>query len=272
MGIQDRDYYREKHKKKVENDNSHGSNQAPTPYKGKTGKQQFRYLIPVILSIMAIVYSADVLVKLKQALKKQPQVVYVPDTSHKPIREKTSITASQLRQPHSKIRSEGVIIKADNQGHFRGTVLTNNVPMPFLIDTGATKTVIPGKFAASASLPYGRHILANTAGGKISQRETTIDVLKIGNIVIRNLDAHINNHLLHEVLIGMNTLRYFQMTQNHSVLTLIPNKTSTAQIQNVHKPGFSSVASDQYSRKKTIIKKTVTCDKNNVCITKYSDH
>ncbi len=42
-------------------------------------------------------------------------------------------------QKSQEVTSPAIIIKADRQGHFRGLALINNVSMPFLIDTGATK-------------------------------------------------------------------------------------------------------------------------------------
>ncbi|WP_305910328.1 retropepsin-like aspartic protease (plasmid) [Methylomarinum sp. Ch1-1] len=271
MGIQDRDYYWEKYKKTLEEDDFNftdlrRTNRAHTPYRRKPQNHRSRYLIPTILSLAAIWYGSGLLmeqIKIRQAIKQNPQVVYIPEQRPAP--------APTSAQPIPAI-SGGIRIKADKQGHFRGTVLINNVPMPFLIDTGATKTVIPEKFAASARLPYGQYAQANTAGGSVSVRKTTINTLKIGNALIRNLDAKINGHL-DEVLIGMNTLRYFRMTQNQNILTLVANGKPVTQVHT--EPSMSSsstVASSQPVRKPTTIKKTVACDQRNVCKTTYSDH
>jgi len=43
-------------------------------------------------------------------------------------------------------------------------------------------------------------------------------------VEIKNLDANINDHI-DEVLIGMNTLKFFDMTQSGDTLTLIRNKS-----------------------------------------------
>ncbi len=56
------------------------------------------------------------------------------------------------RQPISQT-PKGVAIPADANGHYRGTLLINNIPMPFLVDTGATHTVIPTKLSYAARLP-----------------------------------------------------------------------------------------------------------------------
>lgn len=277
MGIQDRDYYWEKHKKIVEEDDFDFTdlrltNRAHYPYRRKPRNHRLRYLIPTILSLAAIWYGSGLLmeqIKIRQAIKQTPKVVYVPAPvkSQNPGQEPLNV------QPMPAIPG-GIRIMADRQGHFRGTVLVNNVPMPFLIDTGATKTVIPEKFAASAGLPFGRAIQASTAGGKVYERETRISSLKIGNAVIRNLDAHINGHL-DEALIGMNTLKYFRITQNQNILTLVTNGQPTTRIYNAPTPkqyNPNTVASNQPLRKPKVIKKRVICDEYKNCKTSYSDH
>lgn len=173
--------------------------------------------------------------------------------------------AAIAEKPH---QSNEAIINADRNGHFRGTVLINHVAMPFLIDTGATKTIIPGKLAASAKLPYGRYIQASTAGGKISQRETTIKTLELGTIKIQNLDASINDHL-DVVLIGMNALRQVNMSQNGNMLTLVARNQLTMDDEAVNS---GPEPSSQSAQKTTAFKKTVICDARKICTTKYSDH
>jgi len=88
-----------------------------------------------------------------------------------------------------------------------------------MIDTGATHTVVPTKMAEAAGLPIGKSIQAETAGGLVAGQLTVINELKIGNAQIDGLEADINEHI-DKVLIGMNTLKYFHMTQDESTLTL----------------------------------------------------
>lgn len=186
--------------------------------------------------------------------------LYPPTAVSEPAQ--TASTAQEKPVPASE-----AIIQADQQGHFRGTVLINNVAMPFMIDTGATKTIIPGKLAASAKVSYGKYTQVSTAGGKVSQRETTIKTLELGTIKIQNLDAAINDHL-DVVLIGMNALRQVSMTQSGNTLTLVANK----QTINTDDAASTENVSTNHLRKSTAnIKKTVICDERNICTTKYSD-
>ncbi|MDP1971233.1 MAG: retropepsin-like aspartic protease, partial [Methylobacter sp.] len=130
-------------------------------------------------------------------------------------------------------------------------------------------TAIPAKMAITAGLPFGRSIQTHTAGGLVTDRLTQINSLKIGNAEIRNLEASINQHL-DEVLIGMNTLKYFHMTQNGNTLTLVANNQRVYQITNAQAAAFDTAPMPQPIIKPVTVKKTVTCDKNKACKTTYS--
>jgi aspartyl protease family protein len=253
MGLQDRDYYREKHK---------GAHQSPRSPVRKSGKNStgIKYLLYPLITIAVLWYGADTFLDKINGIT----LVRVPvvDKKVKPL----------------DLVSGGVILKTDRQGHFRGIALVNNVPMPFLIDTGATRTSIPAKMAVAADLPFGREIQSSTAGGQVIDRLTQINSLKIGNAEIRNLDANINQYL-DEVLIGMNTLKYFHMTQNGDTLTLVAdnqlgNNVVPAQAfhQSNNRIPIDTMASDKPIKKPITMKKTVTCDERQVCKTIYSDH
>jgi len=118
----------------------------------------------------------------------------------------------------------GFVLQKDRQGHFRGIATLNDIPVTFLIDTGATVTTIPAKIAVAAKLKSGFEIKTQTAGGIVTGNMVVIDSLKIGGVEITNLYAGINNHI-DEVLIGMNTLKFFDMTQSGDTLTLTRNKS-----------------------------------------------
>lgn len=118
----------------------------------------------------------------------------------------------------------GLVLQKDRQGHFRGTGTINDTPVTFLIDTGATITTIPAKIAVAARLKSGTEVKTHTAGGIVMGSMVIIDSLKIGGVEITNLNANINDHI-DEVLIGMNTLKFFDMTQSGDTLTLIRNKS-----------------------------------------------
>jgi aspartyl protease family protein len=100
----------------------------------------------------------------------------------------------------------------------------------------------------------------------------------MGNAEIRNLDANISQYL-DEVLIGMNTLKYFNMTQSGDTLTLVANNPSgnaavSAPVldQANNSIPIEALTSDKPIKKSITVKKSITCDEHKVCKTTYSDH
>lgn len=229
------------------------------------GMPSFVYaaLMPISLSYAAPVYSggggSNAAVPLRQA------AAYVTVSSQQWVKQSPADSLDGSNGNESK----ELVIKADAKGHFRGRVLINGIPMPFLIDTGATDTVVPARMAAAAKLPYGRYLLVTTAGGKIATRETSINSLKLGNAEVRNLKAQMNDHL-NEVLIGMSALRNFKITQNGDTMILIGNAQTVA-ADPASGAAFKNETVQNAAPKNANIKKTVSCDARKVCTTKYSD-
>ncbi len=181
-------------------------------------------------------------------------------------------------QENSSATAGEITLQADEDGHFRGTLLINNVSMPFLIDTGATVTTVPMKLAVAARLPLGRQIETHTAAGKSYDKSTKIDSLKIGTAEIGSIEANVNQHLT-EVLIGMNTLKYFKMYQTANKLTLLINTHMQDQgkLENGVTIGKVSQADQDIAVQKTDykpanpIKKSVICDEHKHCITRFDN-
>jgi aspartyl protease family protein len=239
MGIEDRDYYRGRYR------NSSSS----STHRRSSG---LKYLWLPILTLAALWYGSDAILDRIKSGK-----------AINPIRK-----ISEIKLPYFAPGS--IILKTDRQGHFRGTVLVNNVPMPFLIDTGATTTTIPKNMAIRAGLPFGRQVYSSTAGGQVTHHLTQINSFKIGNVTMRYLDAQINPYL-DEVLIGMNTLKYFRMTQNGNTLTLETNNSQISQARNAWSVDLNEPQIQRPTPRPVTVKKKVICDERQVCKTIYSD-
>jgi aspartyl protease family protein len=184
-----------------------------------------------------------------------------------------AITAQTANTNPKDLISGGIVLHADSHGHYRGTVLINNHPFPFMIDTGATNVAIPKHMASTAQLPFGASVQLNTANGIANGYSTRIPSLKIGAAHISNLEATIAPDL-DEVLIGMNALKYFRMTQGLKTLTLIAlNPDELAEVGGaVALPSKPLQESKPHSTMtpKTTWEKTVTCDNDGLnCKTSY---
>ncbi len=164
-----------------------------------------------------------------------------------------------------------VVLTADQNGQFSGTVWINDIAMPFMIDTGATMTTVPMKLAARAKLAVGEQVETKTAGGKVFAKSTTINSLKFGAWELHHVAAHLNPNL-EQGLIGMNVLKYFRMTQAEGRLTLILNEALLAK-ENYSIAGDARKFKDASTPDEPYhpISKSVVCDQEKHCITRYGN-
>lgn len=114
-----------------------------------------------------------------------------------------------------------VVLQQNNQGHYVASGSINGEPVTFLLDTGATDVAIPAPVAVRAGLIAGRQSQAATANGMISVSSTSIEELKIGNILLRGVSASIASNMPGEtILLGMSALRQVEFSQRGRTLTL----------------------------------------------------
>ena len=80
-------------------------------------------------------------------------------------------------------QGEGFIevkLLANVQGHFVASGRINNVPVEFLLDTGATDVAVPLDLAEQLALPKGAPVTLSTANGRAQGFRTQIDRLQLG--------------------------------------------------------------------------------------------
>ncbi|WP_052700750.1 retropepsin-like aspartic protease family protein [Methylocucumis oryzae] len=162
----------------------------------------------------------------------------------------------------------GLVLHADRQGHFRGTVLINDIAMPFMIDTGATHTVIPVALAKQAGLPIGQLGSSQTANGTAVIMSTDIASLKLGDAELKNLPASVS-FSLDEVLIGMNTLKWFNIVvqNNTMILTLTDTASVTPVTKHQNQANFVPQPPPKHARD---WRKTLVCENSSPCKTIYT--
>lgn len=127
-------------------------------------------------------------------------------------------------QPHVSLNSAGqaeVVLQQNRQGHYvtKGTI--NELPVTFLLDTGATQVSIPASVADKLQLDSYDSYPVQTANGTVTVYRTKIDQLSIGNIFLYNVAAHINPAMKSdEILLGMSALKKVEFSQRGKQLTL----------------------------------------------------
>jgi len=112
-------------------------------------------------------------------------------------------------------------------GHFWARAKVNDVPLRFLIDTGATLTTLSPADADKADVhpqPGRRRVELKTANGLAQGAMAQIDQLRVGNIAARHLDAVVAPGLGDTSVLGMNFLtRLKSWRVEGKVMVLEPN-------------------------------------------------
>ena len=119
-----------------------------------------------------------------------------------------------------KLIPGGLIVYADAQGHFRGTLKINGIDAQFMVDTGASTVVIPSHIAYQAGLKIGRPMMSSTAGGEVMDYSSSVDSLTFGNALLYNVPVRINQHIK-EILIGVDFLKNFRIIHTKSSMELV---------------------------------------------------
>ncbi|MET1754847.1 TIGR02281 family clan AA aspartic protease [Novosphingobium sp. RD2P27] len=133
----------------------------------------------------------------------------------------------QLGMPGQTVEGGETRVPMDRDGHFWLTASVNGVERRFLVDTGATLTAISPQTAEAAQLEeqaFPQAIMMRTANGTVQAQLTTINELRFGNVVARELDAVVAPGLGNANVIGMNLLsRLASWRVEGRTLILVPN-------------------------------------------------
>lgn len=120
-----------------------------------------------------------------------------------------------------------VRVRMSQDGHFWVNATINGVRRRMLIDSGATMTALSDKTAAAASVdrsPNIAPIVLRTANGLAPAQPATVEELRIGNIVARDLKVVTSPALGDMDVLGMNFLSQLQSWRVEGrTLVLVPH-------------------------------------------------
>jgi aspartyl protease family protein len=140
-----------------------------------------------------------------------------------------------LRNPNRAVRSTvngervEIVLERNRQGHYHLTGFINGREVEFLLDTGATVVSVPQSVANELNLPRGTDTPVHTANGVARAWLTRLDSVRLGEIELRDVRAHINPGLtVREVLLGMSVLKQLDFSQRGNTLTLTQQKHETS--------------------------------------------
>ena len=108
---------------------------------------------------------------------------------------------------------------ADGHFHWPGRVQGRQVD--FLVDTGATRTALPGDLAWRWGLRPEREVQSSTAGGVVTGYEARVDLVLDGGVAVQQLRVTVLPELA-APLLGMDVLGRLRFTQADGRLQISP--------------------------------------------------
>lgn len=132
--------------------------------------------------------------------------------------------AASSAEPESVRRFGVVELTADQRGHFETEVRLNGRGANVLVDTGATLVALTYEDAVAAGLSVGAadfRYYAQTANGRARFAKVRIDEVRLGDIVVRDVDASVAEPgRLHVTLLGMSFLGKLRLNMQPGRLVL----------------------------------------------------
>ena len=115
-----------------------------------------------------------------------------------------------------------IVLTAGTGGHFTTTGSINGKAVRFVVDTGATHIAMSQAEAQRIGLDYkaGQRGMGNTANGQVPVHRITLDVVRVGDVQVYNVDATVLPAQMDQVLLGNSFLTRFQMKRDNDTLTL----------------------------------------------------
>ncbi|CAN5136787.1 retropepsin-like aspartic protease [soil metagenome] len=127
-------------------------------------------------------------------------------------------------ESHVLVVTEGsdtqISIRRDRDGHYRLPGTVNGQAVMFLIDTGATRTVIPQAVAQRAGLARVGTDIAKTAAGNVRFELAVADIGLGGSTHVDSLKVSVSTSVGSEALLGMDVLGNLRFEQDGNVLRL----------------------------------------------------
>lgn len=117
-----------------------------------------------------------------------------------------------------------VTLYAGGGGHFVADGFINDVPVRFLVDTGATSIAMNSRVADRLGIDYkrtGKQGVSQTASGFVRMYSVKLGKVQVGEITMHNVDAGvIEGNFPTETLLGMSFLGQLDMKREGEKLEL----------------------------------------------------
>lgn len=115
-----------------------------------------------------------------------------------------------------------VSLSADSNGHFFTIGTVNGAPMRFLVDTGATVVSMGRADAIRANVDFqkGTPGMSMTANGPTRVWRVTLNSVRVGDVMLHQVEASVHETDLPIVLLGMSFLNRMEMKREGQTMIL----------------------------------------------------
>ena len=115
-----------------------------------------------------------------------------------------------------------IVLVAESGGHFVTPGTINGRSVRFVVDTGATTIALSQAEADRIGLDYKNGVrgLTHTANGAVAMHQVKIGAVRIGDVVVYDVEATVLPAPLPFVLLGNSYLSRFQMRRDNDRMTL----------------------------------------------------
>lgn len=122
-----------------------------------------------------------------------------------------------MSQASAVYQQEPAVYHKNDDGHFYVGVNINDQEVSFLMDTGATKTILSEYDARRLGIPLSKIRFTErfeTPNGIISAAPIVIESAIIGSIILTNVHASITSTGIRQSILGMNVISMLDMRLN----------------------------------------------------------
>lgn len=135
------------------------------------------------------------------------------------------LLTDRLVAPPPVVRSvaqgqQEVVVPVSRDGHYCLDGSVNNVPVRFMVDTGASYVSVGAEFARKAGLRDGIPGYFSTANGNVEGRVVKNQTVRADALEVSGLSVAVMPEQVNEALLGQNFLRRFEVLQSAGTLRL----------------------------------------------------
>lgn len=119
--------------------------------------------------------------------------------------------------------NQSAVLAADIQGHFVTTGSINGTSARMVVDTGATMVSMGKDEAKRLGISYlnGERGMVSTANGVVPAYRVTLNTVRVGNLVLNQVDGLVQESSMPFVLLGMSFLKRLEIKQDGTNMTLL---------------------------------------------------